>query len=143
MQPQMFDCSLEFSGTLYVYGSSHAGKSTLVLEIIQRREEMFNYQNIEFIYYVYTSWQSKFNIITDEVPAIKFVASYTDVPVIIQSSIIVFDDHQLIFQTNAAAELYVTDIFQRKVHHKNLFCVSILQTIHINELRSLALKNTY
>jgi hypothetical protein len=128
---------------LCVYGSSQAGKSTLVLGIIRRRKEVFNYQNIESIYYVYTSWQSKFDIIKEEVPAIKFVASYTDVPVNLQNSIIVFDDHQLIFQTNAAARLYVTDIFQRKAHHNNLFCICILQTIHNNKLRSLALNSTY
>jgi hypothetical protein len=143
MQPQIFDCSLQFPGTLCVYGSSQAGKSTLVLEIIRRRKEVFNYQNSESIYYVYTSWQSKFDIIKNEVPTIQFVASYTDVPVNLQNSIIVFDDHQLIFQTNAAARLYVTDIFQRKAHHNNLFCVCILQTIHNNKLRSLALNSTY
>jgi predicted AAA+ superfamily ATPase len=71
MQPQIFDCSLQFPGTLCVYGSSQAGKSTLVLEIIRRRKEVFNYQNFESIYYVYTSWQSKFDIIKNEVPTIQ------------------------------------------------------------------------
>lgn len=143
MQPQIFDCSLQFPGTLCVYGSSQAGKSTLVLDIIRKSKEVFSFQNIESVYYVYKSWQSKFDAIKSEIANIEFVTSYTDVPDNIKNSIIVFDDHQLIFQTDAAARLNVTDIFQRKAHHNNLFCICILQTIHNNKLRNLALNSTY
>jgi hypothetical protein len=116
MQPEVFDCSLQFPGTLCVYGSSQAGKSTLVLDLIRNKEVVFNYPNIEHVYYVYASYQSKFDQILKTQPNIIFLKSYKEIPCDIRNSIIVFDDHQLIFQSDKASRLYVTDIFQRKAH---------------------------
>jgi hypothetical protein len=143
MIPEVFDCSLHFPGTLTIYGSSQAGKSTLVLDIIRNSVQVFGDQNIQAIYYIYTSYQEKFDDFKKETPLIQFIPSYTEVPSDLNNAIIVYDDYQLIFQTDTKARLHIIDVFQRLAHHNKLFCVCILQTIFNNKLRNLALNSTY
>jgi hypothetical protein len=143
MTPEVFDCSLNFPGTLVIYGASQSGKSTLVLDILRKKQLVFGSQNIESIYYIYTSYQDKFDNIKNEIPSIKFVSNYTEVPTDVRNSIVIYDDYQLIFQSDPKARLHIIDVFQRLAHHNNLFCICILQTIFNNKLRNLALNSTY
>jgi hypothetical protein len=144
MELQVFDSQWHFPGTLCLYGASQAGKSTFILNIIKNKSAVFGNQPIEHVYYIYTSYQSKFDEFLKDYPeGITFLSSYKDIPQNTKNSIIVYDDHQLIFQSDASSRLHITDVFQRIAHHNNLFCVCILQTIHNNKLRSLALNSTY
>jgi hypothetical protein len=93
---------------------------------------------------VYRSYQAKFDEFAKSDPSlITFLANYKEVPQEIKNSIVVYDDQQIIFQSDSSARLHITDVFQRIAHHRNLFCICILQTIHNNKLRSLALNSTY
>jgi hypothetical protein len=144
MQPEVFDSQLQFPGTLCLYGASQAGKSTFVLNLLKNKSMVFGNQPIEHIFYVYSSYQEKFGDFAKSDPsAITFLPNYKDIPKEIRNSIVVYDDHQITFQSDSTARLHITDVFQRIAHHQNLFCVCILQTIHNNKLRSLALNSTY
>lgn len=141
--PQVFDATWSLPVSLVCYGASMSGKSTLVLDILNNLPKLFGNQVFEHIYYVYTSYQEKFDKFLKAHPEVKFVPSYKEVPSDIRNSVVIYDDHQLIFQSDSVARLHITDVFQRVAHHQNLFCICILQTIHNNKLRSLALNSTY
>jgi hypothetical protein len=140
---EIFDSTLHFPGTAVLYGASQAGKSSLVLDLVQHLDNVFGGVKIERVIYVYTSYQEKFDRFKEINDKIEFVSNYKDIPEGIRNAIIIYDDHQLVFQCNATARLHITDIFQRLAHHNNLFSFCILQTIHNNKLRSLALNSTY
>jgi hypothetical protein len=140
----VFDAQWQFPGTLCLYGASQAGKSTFMLNLIKSRKTLFGNQPIDHVYYIYTSYQTKFDeFLRDNPSTVTFLPSYTELPSNVTNSIVVYDDHQLVFQSDSAARMHITDVFQRIAHHNNLFCVCILQTIHNNKLRSLALNSTY
>jgi len=143
MNHDIFDCSWQFPGTCVTYGASQAGKSTIVLSLLANRNKLFPGIVIKEIVYVYTSYQPKFDNIKKTDPAIKFVSNYKDISIDIRDSILVFDDYQLVFQSDKSARTFIVDVFQRLAHHNNLFCFCILQTIHNNNLRALALNSTY
>jgi len=143
MDLEVFDASWQFPGTAIFYGASMSGKSTLVLDLIRNYKQLFGNIELKNVFYVYSSWQQKFDEISRTHPHMTFVSSYKDVPSNISNSVIVYDDQQIIFQSDAAARTHITDVFQRVAHHNCLFCIVILQTIHNNKLRSLALNSTY
>jgi len=143
MELEVFDSSWQFPGTAIFYGASMSGKSTLVLDIIRRYKELFGNIEIKAVVYVYSSWQQKFDEALNTHPQITFVSSFKHVPSDLTNSIVVYDDQQIIFQTDSEARNHITDVFQRVAHHNCLFCIVILQTVHNNKLRSLALNSTY
>jgi len=107
---------------------SMSGKSTLVLDLIRRYKDIFGNINVQSVFYVYSSWQPKFDEASLIHPNLFFVSSYKDVPSDLTNSIVVYDDQQIIFQTDTAARTHITDVFQRVAHHSCLFCIVILQT---------------
>jgi hypothetical protein len=140
---EVFPTKLCFPCTMVVLGASNMGKTEFVLDIITNREKVFA-SDVKLVYYVCSSFQSRFKEIENLDPSIIFITSLAQLPDDIpEFTLIVYDDKLVDFQNNKAERIHLTNMFIGKARHGNIGCILILQTLVGTGLRSIASNATY
>ena len=139
MNPDVFDCKLKTPCTILLIGKTSSGKSELILNIIDKRDQIFD-RKVEQIYYVYKSYQDKFDEFLKYHPEVNFLPTHTDLPDLNgKHTLIVFDDKMLVSEECN----YITDIFIRLSHHSNITSLVTLQSVFAKNLRCVSINATY
>lgn len=143
MNPDILDCRLKAPCTILLIGKTNSGKSEIILDIIPKRNQIFN-QRIEKVFYIYQSYQKRFDEFLTIHPDVIFLSKSTDLPETNgEQVLLVFDDKMLDFQSNAEECKYITDVFIRLSHHNNITCLVTLQSMFAKNLRCLSTNATY
>lgn len=116
--------------SLIIGGSSTSGKSTLMLKIVENRAKMIEPAPAETVY-CYTEYQ-------DYVPKLELlgVTCYPSPPDddlidrLKRPALLILDDCM-----NAVSERFLTDLFTRKVHHRQLGVIYTTQCLFEKNLR--------
>ena len=133
------DFRLRCNRTMCVVGPSHSGKTTFTLELLDRRNEIFDCQPNRVIW-CYGIYQHELNAILNKK---GYIVHPGIIPVskIQPYDIVVFDD--LLNESTSSKE--VTDMFTKTAHHKPCFIIFIMQNLFPpgKESRTRALNTQY
>lgn len=113
-----------------VAGSSSAGKSTLVFEILRHSNEMFTEPPVQ-IMYAYGYWQNKFNEIKEQNPLIEF---FDGLPTKQDLDMWAVDGHHRILVLDdlmsvAEHDKSTLDLFTKHSHHMNISVFFLVQNL--------------
>ena len=117
------DFRLHCDRTMCVVGPSQSGKTSFVLKLLDRRDEIFNC-NINRIIWCYGIYQPKLNTILQSKGYILH-SNIIDVSNIQRNDIVILDD--LIHESKNSQD--VTAMFTRAAHHKPCFIIFIMQNL--------------
>ena len=109
--------------TMCVAGPSQSGKTSFVLELLDRRNEIFRC-NINRVVWCYGIYQAKLNTLLQSKGFILH-SNIIDVSNIQPNDIVVLDD--LIHESKNSQD--VTAMFTRAAHHKPCFIIFIMQNL--------------
>ena len=134
-----FDPQLRSPFTMCVSGMTQSGKSTLVKQILIRRNEIMKTTNdkpVDRVTYCYTEWQpALFSELKAKIPAIQFHKGLpekwhdgTDEP-----SLVVLDD----LMHEAGKKSDVGAAFTRTSHHRNVSVIILVQNFFHNNMREI------
>jgi hypothetical protein len=128
--------------TLCVIGPTQAGKSRLVLEIIDRASEIIS-ETIDKIIYVYTEDQPLFHQFKRNHPEVIFTTDMEDAQGVggEENTLIVFDDKLIEFMGKENNE--ISTWFIRGAHHRNASVIVLLQNAFGKNMRTVALNSMY
>lgn len=145
MEGDIVDTRFKLPGSLVIVGSSGAGKTELVISLLdpEKNEAVFG-EVIDNIYWIYSIHQPSYDRLKLLNPKVQFVQSFSQVPKTLRGkTVLVFDDQMLNFQSNRKAKKDILEIFYKTAHHKNIFNITIFQTLHGHGLRSAVLNAQY
>lgn len=117
------DFRLHCDRTLVIAGPSQSGKTSFVLQLLDRRDEIFKC-NINRILWCYGVYQPKLNTLLQSKGFILH-SNIVDVSDIQPYDIVVLDD--LIHESKNSSD--VTAMFTRAAHHKPCFIIFIMQNL--------------
>ena len=120
-------------------GPSMSGKTTLIFEILNRRNKIVD-TNITNIHYVYGIQQPQYLQYEKEHPEIVFMP-VLDESKLNSSSLVVFDDQMNEFETSK--NNFITNFVTRSVHHVGCSCIFVLHNAFSPKLRTVALSTNY
>lgn len=117
------DLRLHLNRTMMVCGPSHAGKSSFILQLLDRRQDMFRDQPKRVVWccgiYQHTFMHELHN---RGYETHHGIISEADIR---PNDVIVLDD--LLHESKNSTD--VTNMFTRVAHHKNVFVVIVMQTL--------------
>lgn len=138
-----FDPRLRSPFSMLVIGSSQAGKTTMVLDLIERRAEVID-TPIDKVIYVYSEFQEKFKRFMEKNPDVLFTTDYSDIDKYTDEGkkcLIVFDDKFVDLQKKDNS--YITHWFVAGSHHKGCCVIVLLQQLFAKNLRAVSLNAKY
>jgi len=123
----------------FMLGPSQCGKTSLVFELIKRRNEIINEQ-LTSIIYIYGVDTLEYHKMKTEHPEITFLAEFDDSK-IPRNSLVIFDDRmsEIIGSENKSVTQFIT----RTVHHKKCSAILIFQNIFAPKIRTITLNSQY
>jgi len=140
MTENTFNFQLKHPALMTIVGPTCSGKSTFTIELIRKRNEIFD-KPIDKVIYVYTEHQNIFDELQSEDKDIVFTKNLEEVENILgQNSLIIFDDLMVTFSKNTE---YIEDWFVRKAHHRSCSVVCILQNLNPKNMRNVTLNTIY
>lgn len=119
--------------TFLFTGKQKSGKSTLALELVRKRDEIFE-NKIRKVVYVYTYWQKEFDLF----PVVQFITSISEVRNLLEKdSLLIIDDKlsEIIGSENS----FTTNLFTCISHHQSVAVVLLIQTFFHPKLRTISL----
>ena len=133
------DFRLHCNRTMCIVGPSHSGKTTFTLELLDRRNEIFDCQPNRVIW-CYGIYQHELNSILAS-KGYEVHAGIIPVSKVQPYDILVFDD--LLKESKDSKD--VTDMFTKTAHHKPCFIIFIMQNLFPpgKESRTRALNTQY
>lgn len=137
MENNTLDINLAFPFSMVVTGPSMSGKTTFVLELLRRRNEILA-EPVEKVFYYYTEYQPVFNNHKD----IIFINSIEDLEAMVcNNCIVVYDD--CMESLEGTLNKYIKKVFTRQVHHANRGVIILLQNAFCKNLVSISRNATY
>jgi len=137
-----FDYRLPSNTSIICSASASSGKSTLCLEIIKRRREIFK-TPIECVIYVYQNYQDDFAAFESD-PLVVFVSDYKQVDSELERNsdkphLVVFDDKLILFESDRDFAAYVESFFIYKASHLAYTPIFIVHSLFPPKLRLISL----
>jgi uridine kinase len=139
------DYRLKFPFSMLVCGSPFSGKTTFVLNLIEKCEDSIN-QNINNIVYFYGEHQPLFTEFAKTHPHIYFVNNVEEAEknlIKTQPSLYILDDLLTNLQSDKKLNDYITKYFVQKAHHCNTSIILLVQNIFPQNTRTISLNATY
>jgi hypothetical protein len=128
--------------TAIIAGPTGCGKTDFIIKLNEKQNDII-VPNPTKIYYFYTIWQDKFNILKQKVPEIVFNEGFIDVADIDEknTNLLILDDLMRVATDNNN----VMDIFTKGSHHKNISVILITQNLFSKGryTRTLSLNSHY
>ena len=122
-------------------GPSFCGKTTLTIELIKRRDEVFT-EKIDRIIYLYKRRQTVLEDQAKEDEDFFLVDSLDKVEgLIYKKSLIIIDDY--LIEASGKYNERFTEFFISRSHHESLGIVLICQQCFAKNLRTISLNSTY
>jgi len=112
-----------------------SGKTTLILEILKRRNELID-KIISNVQYIYGVQQAKFLEFGKQNSDVKFTLKIDEAK-LNSSSLFVFDDQIVDFETHK--NKFITNFVTRLEHHIGCCCILVLHNAFSPKLRTVAL----
>jgi len=137
-----FDYRLSPNSAIILAGSTSSGKSTLCLELIKRRREVFT-TPIDAVIYVYQTYQDNFSEFeTDDL--VTFVSDYRLVDTELAKNadlrhLVVFDDQIILFEQSKEFSSFVEEFFIFRSTHSSYTPILIVHSLFPPKLRLCSL----
>ena len=124
-------------------GPSQSGKTTFVLDLIERHEEIVSVK-FDRIIYIYTEDQPLYDEFKKKHPNVIFTKDMefvTEIRYSEEKTLIVFDDKILDFI--GKENEVITDFCVKGSHHRNISVIILLQNAFAKNLRTCSINSTY
>lgn len=134
---------LELRGIVFC-GCSAVGKTSLVCELIKRKQIVF-VKPVEYIIYVYESDDSKFEQFKSD-PNITFTTDIFKVDEHVrpnQVGLVIFDDKIIQLEQSSSAAQYLTQFFVYRATHEQLIPIFLCHNLFSKPFRTLSLNSGY
>lgn len=132
--------TIHHPSTWLLIGPSFSGKTTLMSEILLRRNETFS-TPIDSIVFVYREFQPAYFNLMDKIPQIQFTTSIEEAENLVKSpGIVVFDDVMSLLD-NAVTNKIITSWYTQKSHHRNVSVFALFQNAYHKGAREINLNS--
>src|SRR6188768_397859 len=126
---EIINTKLKSPATMIIFGNSNCGKTELFISMLQNQEATWG-RTFDNIYILFTSFQKRYDDLKASVKGVHLISSFDEIPVNMRDCIVVFDDKFLDFQSNKGDKNLIQDIFFRLSHHRQMFIIVIMQSLH-------------
>jgi hypothetical protein len=135
--------SLQWPFSALVFGNSHSGKTTFVLNLISAHELLF--PDVNKIIYVFDQSQPALTNFRILHPDVIFLENYEEVDQHLDGTkcLGIFDDMMLKFESDAKANYYLRHFYCVKSHHLNCSVITIVHNAFPKNFRVISINTTY
>ena len=125
LEENRYDFRLEIDSTMLVSGPSKCGKTTFVINLIERKETIFK-QPIQHVWWFYGVENASMNRLKGMgVTLTKGLPTEENLEIIERNDLLIIDDLQDESKENTA----ITSLFMKHSHHRHYFAIQIQQHI--------------
>jgi len=133
---------LRFPSTLLVVAPSFSGKTRFILDLIEKRNSVYNC-TVDNVYYVYAHYQEVFNEFQKRNPTVQFI---DEIPINIgacgKNNILVLDDMLLKYDCPKKSK-ELSEWFVASSHHKNTSVICTWQHLFPKHLKIVSSNASY
>ena len=135
------DLKLKWPSTGILAGPSFSGKTSLIIELIKRRQEVFS-KNVDRVIYLCKQGQKVLEDLQQQDKDVILIDNFDQLDnFMIENSLIIIDDFLL--EVSGIYNQKVTEFFIRRSHHSQLSCWLLTQNPYGRNLRTISINATY
>lgn len=133
------DFAIKYPCGLILCGPTMSGKTYLALDIIKNRNIIFN-EKIDKVIYIYSEFQEIFLKVND--PQVIFTNEVNNLENLIEGKTLILIDDMLL-ELSSSHNKFITEFFIKKIHHRNVSMIIMLQNLYAKNLRTVSLNAQY
>jgi len=142
MEDSIFDYTIKTGSRIIVSAPSGAGKSVFILDLISKKEFVFE-SKIDKVYYVYTIYQPLFEEFASTHSDVVFTSSVPEIPKGNKLNILLVLDDFMLMQESGKDNKEIKDYFIRLSHHLNVTLIVTWQCLFPKNLKMVSLNSSY